>query len=64
MQVNGKHLSLEKPISITEFLVQQGYQEDRVAVEKNKNIIPKKNFSTELLNDNDTLEIVNFVGGG
>ena len=64
MFVNGKYITLEKLISISDFLKIQGYQEERVAVEKNKTIIPRKDFSTELLNDNDTIEIVNFVGGG
>lgn len=37
---------------------------DRVAVELNRNIIPRELWSETSLNDGDRLEIVHFVGGG
>ncbi len=36
----------------------------RVAVEKNGQIVPRARFADEPLCDADTLEIVQFVGGG
>ena len=64
MQINGKNIYLEKPMSISDLLVQEGYSIDRVAVEKNKNIVPRGNYTTEIVTDDDVLEIVHFVGGG
>ncbi len=64
MKVNGKIISLEKPVSLHEFLEGLGYTVSHVAVEKNGDIIPRAQFSAVMLNDEDSLEIVCFVGGG
>jgi sulfur carrier protein len=37
---------------------------DRVAVELNREIVPRANWEATILKDNDQLEIVHFVGGG
>ncbi|HVJ06363.1 MAG TPA: sulfur carrier protein ThiS [Candidatus Saccharimonadales bacterium] len=41
-----------------------GMKGDRVAVELNRDIVPRANWGTTELHDNDRLEIVHFVGGG
>jgi len=64
MYVNGQQKIVQKEISISEFLEKEGYDIHKVAVEKNGRIIPKKLFETEILSDNDRIEIVSFVGGG
>ena len=64
MYVNGQHILLQNTISLNDLLEKEGYDTQRVAVEKNGNIVPKKNFQTEMLCDSDKLEIVHFVGGG
>jgi thiamine biosynthesis protein ThiS len=64
MHVNGQEIIIKNKISLNEFLKKEGYDMQRVAVEKNGIIIPKKMFETEMLSDNDKLEIVCFVGGG
>jgi sulfur carrier protein len=37
---------------------------DRVAVELNRDIVPRNRWPETLLKDGDRLEIVHFVGGG
>jgi thiamine biosynthesis protein ThiS len=37
---------------------------DRVAVELNREIVPRGNWGATALTDGDRLEIVHFVGGG
>jgi len=37
---------------------------DRIAVELNRQILHRENWSSVRLNDQDRLEIVRFVGGG
>jgi len=64
MIVNGKEIVLQKEISVMDFLKKEGYDAIKVAVEKNGDIIPKKNFEAEMLSDIDKIEIVSFVGGG
>ena len=64
MYVNGEHRAIIYEISLYDFLLNEGYDIERVAVEKNKIIVYKRNFETEMLCDSDRLEIVHFVGGG
>lgn len=64
MKVNSKPFSLKEPLSVDDFLTQSGYPSDRVAVELNGEIVPRKSFKDIMLTDADTLEIVCFVGGG
>lgn len=62
--VNGNEIILQKEISIKEFLQKNGYNVQRVAVEKNGKIVPRINFETEMLLNTDKIEVVCFVGGG
>jgi thiamine biosynthesis protein ThiS len=41
-----------------------GMKSDRVAVELNREIVPRGSWSATGLKDGDRLEIVHFVGGG
>jgi sulfur carrier protein len=41
-----------------------GMKSDRVAVELNRDLVPRERWSETLLKDGDRLEIVHFVGGG
>ena len=62
--VNGQAVSLEKPITVAEYLAQNHYRIERIAVEMNGEILPKKNYAAVTLKDGDKLEVVSFVGGG
>jgi thiamine biosynthesis protein ThiS len=48
-----------------EALVEElGMKGDRVAVELNREIVPRASWQATALKDGDRLEIVHFVGGG
>lgn len=64
MKVNGKIISLKENIILADFLKENGYNINRVAVEKNGNIVPKATFNIEIVTNNDIIEVVSFVGGG
>lgn len=64
MKVNGENKSLEKPMSLDEFLEQEHYIPVQIAVERNGVIVPKAEYGTTMLADDDVMEIVHFVGGG
>ena len=64
MYVNGEFRIIIDRISLYDFLLNEGFDIDRVAVEKNKIIVHKRDFEVEMLSDSDRLEIVHFVGGG
>ena len=62
--VNGKQISLTSEMSVADYLEQNNYQINRIAVEMNEEILPKYSYSETMLKDGDRLEIVTFVGGG
>lgn len=64
MRVNGKDMALDAPCSLQAFLEKEGYNTERVVVERNREIIVREKFSETMLSDEDRLEIVHFVGGG
>lgn len=63
VKINGESLDTAGKL-LTEYLSEHGYDLKRVAVEINGEIVPKASYSQTRLNDGDTVEIVNFVGGG
>ena len=64
IMLNGDRVELEQPLSVTALLVQLEIDPRRVAVEHNLSIIRRQTFDRVVVNDGDTVEIVNFVGGG
>lgn len=64
MQVNGMEKHVEEGMTLSAFAEQEGYQLDRIAVERNGEIVPKASYENTVLQDADILEIVQFVGGG
>ncbi len=64
MKINGEELTLNSPLSLSELLEREGYGTERVAVEKNRIIVPRAEYETTQVYDSDVLEIVRFVGGG
>jgi len=62
--INGEARSFEAPLSIAELLDQLGLKQDRVAVEYNRKLLPRADWATTSLAEGNSLEIVQFVGGG
>ena len=62
--LNGESKECPEGITIENLLDLYKIDKNRVAVELNLQIIPKKELSTLVLRDTDLLEIVTFVGGG
>ena len=64
MQINGQPISTAAGSTLSQLLAQQGFDVARVAVELNGKIIYRGDFSKVQLADSDTIEDVQFVGGG
>lgn len=64
IRLNGSDKEIAEEISILDFVKQEGYRTDRIAVELNEQIVPKVNYAQILLHSGDVVEVVNFVGGG
>jgi sulfur carrier protein len=64
LQINGEPRDFNSPLSLASLVEQLGMKQDRVAVELNRNIVPREQWGTTGLSEGDRLEIVHFVGGG
>ncbi len=64
MRVNGKTVPLEQEQTLLAFLTAGRYDSRTIAVERNGVIVPKAEYESTMLADEDALEIVRFVGGG
>jgi thiamine biosynthesis protein ThiS len=62
--LNGERYELDRPLSVTDLLGKLDIDPRRVAIEHNLTIIRRHTYSDVLVDDGDTVEIVNFVGGG
>jgi sulfur carrier protein len=65
--INGEERDFsDAPVQFTlAALVERlGMKADRVAVELNRDIVPRDRWADTRLTDGDRLEIVHFVGGG
>ena len=55
---------LDSASTISSLLERLGMKPDRVAVELNRELVPRDRWLSTQLGDGDKLEIVHFVGGG
>ena len=61
--VNGQGID-KKSLCLSHWLLLNDYDRDLIAVERNGSIIKRNDYDKTVLQDGDTVEIVQFVGGG
>lgn len=65
IQVNGEQRVVPRPLTVKGLLLHLGVQETaQVAVERNKQIVPRSRHADTPVEAGDSLEIVTIVGGG
>jgi len=65
LQINGDDRDFPNAAStLAELIETLAMKSDRVAVELNRDIVPRDRWPQTPLKDGDRLEIVHFVGGG
>jgi sulfur carrier protein len=67
LQINGDECDFAgapTPFTLAALVEILGIKADRVAVELNRDIVPRDRWAETCLNDGDRLEVVHFVGGG
>lgn len=64
LTINGKKREVPESIDLTGLLLDLGLKKTAVAVELNKKIIKRPDYSSAKLHEGDSLEIVQIVGGG
>ncbi|MGA2747022.1 MAG: sulfur carrier protein ThiS [Candidatus Sulfotelmatobacter sp.] len=67
LQINGEAREFgdsPAPFTLSALVETLGMKADRVAVELNRDIVPRDRWTETALSEGDRLEIVHFVGGG
>ena len=64
MIINGKKYEFTENSTIYEILKKLNVNKERVVVEVNLNIIHKEEYDSFIVKENDSLEVLSFVGGG
>lgn len=62
--VNGETRTVPEGTTVAALIVELGFADRRVAVERNREVVPRAQHATTTLAANDRLELVTFVGGG
>jgi thiamine biosynthesis protein ThiS len=62
--VNGAAQKFAGPLSVLGLVQALGLDTRKVAVELNREIVPRSTYAQAGLRDGDVLEIVHFIGGG
>lgn len=64
VKVNGDDCEVPAGASVADLLRQLGLEPGRVAVERNRSVVPRASHGETRLEPGDALEVVTFVGGG
>ena len=64
LTVNGASKDVGEAKTVRDVVVCLGLGDGPVAVEVNREIVPRAEHATFALNEGDVVEIVHFVGGG
>jgi thiazole synthase len=62
--VNGDHMRVPAGMTILELAEHIGLVPEKLAVERNLEVVPRSTLGEVIVRDGDELEIVHFVGGG
>jgi thiamine biosynthesis protein ThiS len=64
LTINGEEKTFSSDLTLAALVAQLRMKADRVAVELNRQIVPRTEWPATRLKEGDRLEIVHFVGGG
>lgn len=62
--INGERRSFPAPLTVGELIRQLQKEPKALAVEVNRDVVPRAEHELRWLNDGDVVEIVTLVGGG
>ena len=64
IQLNGDPYEIKDGTNLNELLIKLKIEKNKVAIEVNGEIVERKKYRNLILNKNDKVEIVHFIGGG
>ena len=62
--INGQSRTVNAGTTVAALIGELGLGDRKVAVERNREVVPRASHATTVLADGDRLEVVTFVGGG
>lgn len=62
--INGEAREFSSPLSLAQLITELDLPPARIAVEVNRDVVRRNDWSNTELSDDDRIEIVHFVGGG
>lgn len=62
--LNGEPYELTSDATMQSLVESLQLDVRKIAIEQNQHIIQQGTYATTALNDGDTIEIINFIGGG
>ena len=62
--INGETKEVPTGLGVTELLLHLGLPVDRVAIERNLEVLPRSKWVATVVQPGDRIEIVHLVGGG
>jgi len=62
--VNGASVDVEVGVTVSGLLAHLRISQDHVAVEVNREVVPREDLLQRELGNGDRVEVVTFVGGG
>ena len=62
--INGERHEIPDGLTVAAMLEHLGMKGNRVAIERNLDILPRANWRETQVQSGDSFEIVHFVGGG
>ena len=62
--INGESKEISGTPSLAELIDQLDLPAARIAIELNRDVVRRNDWSSTILQDGDRIEIVHFVGGG
>jgi len=64
VRVNGEDYQLPEALTVGELVERVGLADQRIALELNREIVPRSEYATTKLHEDDRVEIVRAIGGG
>jgi sulfur carrier protein len=64
VRVNGRETDVRAGTTVAELVDVLGLRDRRVAVEINRDVVARDEWTRRSVTESDTVEIVQFVGGG
>ena len=62
--LNGETRDFRDGVTVHEIVFELGLTQRKIAVEINRDILPRDGYAQRRLHDGDVIEIVHFIGGG